>query len=373
MGRAHVISISVFLAVCALLEVKAHAHPAWGIVVDRQRQVYFSDLKTVWKIDAQGKLSVFRAEDDRHTHDLNIDEAGNIYGADNSYDPATRRFFSAIWKMTSAGSFSYLLAPTDNPPIGTSIWKDRAGNMYRVDYDPKHELLILKRTPNDKVIVLAGSSDALHNYHQGVPYSVGGMAFGPDGALYFTHGSNVSKLTTTGTLTALVRNVVVENASGGSPLLGIVVDAQGDAFVADYGNRRLLKITPNQQVTTVIQAEPAWFPTGVALSGNGLYILEIRDTPTHTLSGTRVRKLSPDGTVKTLATVGENMAPSGNSSAGEASSNDNSESIAKHKGINPYALVATAIAGLVLTSVVVGYVSRRMHERHHRSDEIGPK
>jgi len=29
----------------------------WGIAVDRQRQVYFSDLKTIWKIDAQGKLA----------------------------------------------------------------------------------------------------------------------------------------------------------------------------------------------------------------------------------------------------------------------------------------------------------------------------
>lgn len=377
MGRARVISISVFFAVSALLQVKAHAHPAWGIVVDRQGQVYFSDLKTVWKINAQGKLAVFRAEDGRHTHDLNIDGAGNIYGADNSYDPATKRFFSAIWKMTSAGSFSYLLAPTDNPPIGTSIWKDREGNMYRVDYYPERQLLILKRTPNDKVIVLTGNSNAIYKYHQGVPYSVGGMAFGPDGALYFTHGSNVSKLTTTGTLTALARNVTVENASdtaaGGSPLFGIVVDAQGNAFVADFGNRRLLKITPNNQITTLIQAEPTWFPTGVALSGNDLFILEIRDTPTHTLSGTRVRKLSPDGTVKVLASVGENMASSGNTSAGETSSDDNSKSIAKHKGINPYPLVATAIVGLVLTSIVVGYVSRRTHRHQHRNDEIGPK
>lgn len=312
MIRAFVITISAIITICVLLADSSSAHPMWGIVVDRQGQVYFSDLKTIWKIDAQGKLSVFRAGRD-HTHDLNIDEAGNLYGAENSYDPATQRFFSAIWKMTPAGSFSYLLAPTDNPPKGTSIWKDRDGNMYHVAYFPERELLVLKRTPNGIVTALVGSSNAVRNYHQGVPHSVGGMAFGADGSLYFVHGANVSKLTASGTLTPLARNVVVENASGspagGSPLFGIAVDAQGNAFVADWGNRRVLKITPDGQMTTLIRAEESWFPTGVAVRGGELYILEESHTPASTPIGTRVRKLSSDGKVSTLATVGENINP----------------------------------------------------------------
>ncbi len=197
-----------------LPDVKAQAHPAWGIAVDPQGQVYFSDLKTIWKIDAQGRLSVLRAEGDRHTHDLNIDEAGNLYGADNSYDPATQRFFSATWKMTPAGGFSYLLEPTDKPPVGTSIWRDRDGNMYHITNYHERELLVLKRTPGGNVTVLVGNSSAAREYRQGVPYSIGGIAFGADGALYFTHGANVSKVTMSGALTALARNLRVENASG---------------------------------------------------------------------------------------------------------------------------------------------------------------
>jgi hypothetical protein len=196
--------LSVFFA------AQMQAHPAWGIAVDRQGQVYFSDLTTIWKIDAQGKLSRFRASGDRHTHDLNVDEAGNIYGADNSYEPATQRFFSAIWKMTPAGDFSYLLAPTDNPPEGTSIWRDRDGNMYHVSNYPRRELLVLKRAPNGSVVVLVGNKNAAREYRQGVPYSIAGMAFGADGSLYFTHGANVSKVTMSGTLTPLARNLLVE-------------------------------------------------------------------------------------------------------------------------------------------------------------------
>ncbi len=214
MTRALVITITAIITLCVLLAESVSAHPAWGIVIDRNNQIYFSDIETVWKIDAQGKLTVFRAGvSGRHTHDLNIDEAGNLYGADNSYEPATQRFFSAIWKMTPGGGFSYLLASTDNPPEGTSIWRDRDGNMYHVTNYPERELLVLKRTPNGNVTALVGSSNAVREYRQGSPYSIGGMAFGSEGALYFTDNSNVRKVTMDGRMTMLARNLTVENTA----------------------------------------------------------------------------------------------------------------------------------------------------------------
>jgi sugar lactone lactonase YvrE len=358
------------LAVCIFLASAAQAHPAWGIVVDRQGQVYFSDLVTVWKIDAQGKLSVFRAGGDRHVHDLSIDEAGNLYGADNSYEPETKRFFSSIWKMTPAGGFSYLLAPTDNPPEGTSIWRDRDGNMYHFTNYPERELLVLKRTPNGNVTALVGSGSAVRNYGQGVPYSAGGTAFGADGALYFTNGSNVSKLTPSGMLTPLARNLVLENASGnpagGTPLFGIAVDAQENAFVADYGNRRVLKITPDGQMTTVIRAEESWFPTGVAVRGGELYMLEESHTPAYKPIGTRVRKLSPDGTVTVLATVGENRVSSGSPSVGETSSGESSERIGEPERNAPYALIGAGMGVFALTTIV-WLIRRGMYDQQHRN------
>src|SRR5687767_14658659 len=91
----------------------ARAHPATGIVVDRSGNVYFSDLETVWKIDANGKKTLFRdGISGRHVHELSIDEQGNIYGADISYNPARKTWPSSIWKMTPDGQFTYLLEPT---------------------------------------------------------------------------------------------------------------------------------------------------------------------------------------------------------------------------------------------------------------------
>lgn len=374
MRRALLTIISAIAAIPFLLAAEAGAHPSWGIAVDQQGQVYFSDLKTVWKIDARGGLSVFRGAADRHTHDLNVDEAGNVYGADNSYEPSTKRFFSAIWKMTPAGSFSYLLSPTEDPPEGTSIWRDRDGNTYHATSFPASELLVLKRGADGRLTVLVGNSQAASNYKQGVPYSLAGMAFGPDGALYFTHGANVSRVTPAGALTPLARNLTVEKAyasreraeGSATPLFGIAVDAQRNVFVADYGNRRVLKIAPDGQTSTVLRAEESWFPTGVALRGAELYILEIGETPSHASLGTRVRKLMPDGRVSTLATVSETRAQSANPSSGETSSGGGSGGSGEPGRHIPYALIGASLA--IVALILLGWlVWRRTYARPHGS------
>lgn len=363
MIRALVTAIFAIVPMCVLLAVEAQAHPAWGITVDRQGQIYFSELKTIWKIDAQGQLSVFRA--DGHTHDLNIDEAGNVYGEHD---------FSAIWKMTPAGSFSYLFAPNENPPRGVSIWRDRDGNMYSVEQNNhiKRETLLLKRTPDGKVSLLAGGryGHADGKGSRAKFSNIVGMTFGPDGSLYVVDSSGIRKVTMAGVVTTLVRQIKLENASdnsaGGSSLFGITVDAQGSAFVADYGNRRILKIAPNGRMSTLIRTEESWFPTGVAERGGELYILEESHTPSFKPLGTRVRQLSPDGRVTVLATVGVNGTSSKNPAKVENSSDEGAERVADSKQNAPYALLETGIGAFALT-FIVWRVRRRIYDRQQRN------
>src|SRR5688572_436115 len=105
--------------------VTIEAHPASGIVVDRAGHIYFSDLETIWRLDTQGKLTVFRkGERGRHVHELAIDVQDNVYGADVSYNPATEGWVTDVWKMTREGKFIYLLEPSEHPPRGWSIWRD---------------------------------------------------------------------------------------------------------------------------------------------------------------------------------------------------------------------------------------------------------
>ena len=364
MTRALIITITAIISMCVLLADSVSSHPAWGIVVDRNNQIYFSDLETIWKIDALGKLTVFRAGvSGRHIHELAIDEGGNLYGADYSYESETQHYINAIWKMMPAGGFTYILSPTNSLPRGMSIWRDRAGNMYSVEQNNhlKRETLLLRRTPSGNVSVLAGSSygHADGKGSQAKFSSIVGMAFGPDGSLYLVDSSSIRKVTMDGAVTTLVRNVMVENASGnsvgGSSLFGIAVDAQGNAFVADYGNRRILKIAPNGQLTTLIRSEESWFPTGVAARGGEIYILEEAHTPSYTPIGTRIRKLSSDGKILVLATVGENTNPP--ASTTPISTNIES-SVVVPKEFSSYWLVGIG-ASVFALSIVVWRIRRK--------------
>lgn len=349
--KFYVIMIVVF-AECLFLADRTHAHPATGIVVDRSGNVYFSDLETIWKLDATGKKIVFRAGvSGRHVHELSIDEQGNIYGADISYNPSTKTWPSAIWKMTYAGVFTYLLEPTEHPPRGMSIWRDRAGNMYFVDQNnhTKTQTLLLRRQPEGKVSTLAGSAYG-HKDGAGVAAnfsSVGGMAFGPEGSLYLTDGTSVRRVSMEGTVTTIAKDLNFKTREdqptlfGGAygSLAGLSVAANGTVYVADAGNRRLLKITTDGKVEVVYRAKPPFFPNGVFATGTGdIYVLEVGFALPNISSGPRVRKLSSG---KNEIVAGAD-APSGVKAA-----------VAKHAGSSAEAIIGFFYLGGVTRVIAV--------------------
>jgi hypothetical protein len=60
-------------------------------------------LEAVWKIDSQGKLSIFKAGiSGTHVHDLSIDKQDIIYGWYNSYVPQTEKHLRSVWKYRHA-------------------------------------------------------------------------------------------------------------------------------------------------------------------------------------------------------------------------------------------------------------------------------
>ncbi len=311
------------LSSCLLLSSTAAAHPATGIVVDRNGNVYFSDLETIWKLDSQGRKTVFVAGvNGRHVHEIAIDEQGNVYGGDVSYNPTTKGWPSAIWKMTPDGKLTYLLEPTEHPPRGMSIWRDHAGNMYLVDQNnhTRTQTLLLRRSVDGKVTTFAGSAYG-HKDGRGTEAkfgSVGGMSFGPDGSLYLTDNTSVRKVSMEGDVTTVAKDLTFKTSEdrptefGGASgsLTGLSVDASGNVYVADAGNRRLLKITSSGKVEVVYRTEPPFFPNGVFATATGdIYVLEVGFTPPSIMSGPRVRKLS-GAKNEVIAAVGP-VAPSG--------------------------------------------------------------
>ncbi|MBA2527935.1 MAG: hypothetical protein H0V18_19460 [Pyrinomonadaceae bacterium] len=314
-----ILAFTIFAAVGQWLFFPAttEAHPASGIVVDSALNIYFSDLETIWKFDTQGKLTVFRTgERGRHVHELAIDEHDNVYGADVSYNPATEGWISDVWKMTPEGKFTYLLNPTEHPPRGWSIWRDGAGHMYFIDQNnhTKRETLLLRRSPDGTVTTFAGGAYGHADGRGNLAKfgSVGGMAFGADGSLHLTDGEFLRRVTMDGTVTTLASDLLARTsedqprlfAGSSGSLAGLDVDSGGNVYVADAGNRRLLKVNKEGGVQVILRSEPPYFPTGVAAAGGNLYVLEVGFTLPNVSSGQRIKKIDGDGKATILATVG---------------------------------------------------------------------
>lgn len=322
MSRQLIITSFFLLAIVLSLHQRADAHPATGIVVDSKGNVYFSDLETIWKVETSRKLTVFRPGiRGRHVHELTIDSEDNLFGADISYE--SQKWVSAVWKMTPSGDLTYLLKPTIDPPRGMSLWHDSQNNMYWVDQNNhvKSRTLLLRRTPEGAVTTLAGGAWG-HADGKGIEArfgSIGGMTVAADGNIYLTDGDSLRRVTLDGVVTTLARDLTTRTSEdsptlfGGNhgSLAGLSVGPDGTAFVADSGNRRLLKIREGKP-QVVLRSEPPFFPTGAAITPTGeVYILEVGLTLPNISSGPRVRKLTTDGKTIVVATVGENRSERG--------------------------------------------------------------
>lgn len=302
-------SLLFILAGLTLAASSSFAHPAWGIVVSSTGIVYFSDLETVWKIDRSGKLSIFRAGvGGRHVHELSIDDQDNLYGPDYSYEPETNTYVNGVWKMTPDGRQTYLQQLTGRPESGVSTWRDRAGNMYSIEQNnhTKTQTLLLRRTPDGIVSTLAGGAygNADGKGTAARFSNVHAMVLAPDGNLYLTDGAEVRRVTMDGRVTTVAKDLTARTSEdkptlfGGADdiISGLAVDSAGAIYVADAGNRRVLRVSNDGKVGVLYRLDPPYFPTGVfATRAGDIYVLEFSWTPPSTTGSPRVRKLSIDG------------------------------------------------------------------------------
>ncbi|HJX90070.1 MAG TPA: hypothetical protein VJ372_06205 [Pyrinomonadaceae bacterium] len=319
----------LLLAVLNFAHQSAFAHPPTGIVVNRQGIIYFTDLETVWKVDINGSLTVFRAGvTGRHVHELALDKDDNLLGADFSHEDS--KWISDVWRMKPNGELTYLLEPTSNPPRAFSMWADDLGNMYFVEQDNhlKKQKLLLRRTPDDQVTTLAGSTYGSRDGKGDAASfgSVGGMFITSSGQVYLTDGTSLRKVSTAGVVTTIATDLNKRTAEDVPPLFGkndgiltgLSVDKDNNVYVADAGNQRLLRVAPSGKFDVVYRGESPYYPNGVAVAPSGdLYVLEVGFKPPSTWLPARVRKMTPEGKNAIVAVSGDLRQPPGGAGRGE--------------------------------------------------------
>jgi sugar lactone lactonase YvrE len=141
---------------------------------------------------------------------------------------------------------------------------------------------------------------------------VNGIATGPDGALYVTDNDAILKIDRAGNVSTVLAGIrlndcvnVLPETPGLPYLRGLAVAGDGTIYAAANGCRTVVSVPVKGAPRTILAAEPPWSPTGVALAGSDIYVLEYL----HTRDGDRrdwvprIRRVDKDGKVSTILTI----------------------------------------------------------------------
>jgi hypothetical protein len=114
--------VLMFLLIGAMA---ASAHPGWGIVVDRQGNVYYTDLKQVWRIRVDGRKEV--AVPNVHTHELYLDSGGTLHGEHVWWDASKGQWSHYLWELAEGKVIRAATRP--GLRAGESFVRDRDDTM----------------------------------------------------------------------------------------------------------------------------------------------------------------------------------------------------------------------------------------------------
>ncbi|MFN8344370.1 MAG: hypothetical protein U0X91_05180 [Spirosomataceae bacterium] len=256
-----------------LTTMTAAAHPGIGIVCDSKGNIFYTDLKQVWKIAADGKRSL--AVPHVHTHELFMDAQDNLFGEHLWYEgEKTDKWGTYAWQYTANGQIINLTGNVEGFQHGHPLCRDAAGNMYWADRD-KVEKYIFRKTPKGDIEVLYSGkfTDIRWQFCQ------------KDGTFYFIDDNDLYKLTPRRKLVLVAKDVddvpitpphTLSNGNNHS-IYGIWDDPQGNMYVAVMSKNQIRKITKEGTVSIVYESPLGLSPTGGVFDQQGdLWVLETR-------------------------------------------------------------------------------------------------
>jgi sugar lactone lactonase YvrE len=314
----------------------------WALAVDGSGDLYIADSSNsrVRQLSTNGIISTLAGGGDvggggpaaaarlNTPNSLAFDASGNAYVSDRS-DCRVRKITPAAVISTIAGSGATGFAGDGGPATAAKldnpkgITTDASGSLYVADTG-NHRIRQVTSTGGIRTIVGAGSCGFSGDYGPAPGAELcypSDVKLGPDGMLYIadTNNHRVRRTTPGGVIVTVVGNGIAGSGGdgGAAPAAnlhfpqGIAFDAAGNLYIADTNNYRIRRVAPAGLVSTIAGAGtygctgdggPATAaklstPTGVEVDSVGnIYIADYMCN--------RVRRVTPDGTITTIAGTG---------------------------------------------------------------------
>ncbi|MEU5282089.1 RICIN domain-containing protein [Streptomyces asoensis] len=332
--------------------VSAQLNRPYGVAVDSTGTVYAADYSghRVRKITTDGKITTIAgtgvagpqgdggpavAAQLNGPREVAVDREGVVYIADSNNH--------RVRKVTPDGKISTVAgtgaagfrgdggpaaAAHLNLPLGVVV--DGEGAVYIADY---HNHRVRKVTPDGLISTAAGNGAAGSKGDGGPAISaqlngLHGLAVGGAGDLYIADYKNnrVRRVAADGTISTLAGTGVAGFGGDGGPAasaqlnapVGVAVDSEGAVYIADYSNHRVRRVTPDGKISTVAGTGAAGFggDSGPAASAqlNGprkvavdcvdsLYVTDHLNNRVRKIASTKLAGLPDSGAVVSWANV----------------------------------------------------------------------
>ncbi|HEV3334228.1 MAG TPA: hypothetical protein VG096_24750 [Bryobacteraceae bacterium] len=255
-----------------------------------------------------------------------VDNAGNLYIADNGNSRIRKVSAAVINTVVGSGTAGYsgdggpATQANISQPCGVAV--DSSGNIYFSQSDVPNSA-VRKAPASGNISTLAGTTNG-GGFSGDGGAATGAQVNGPTGLaldsannLYIvdTLNDRIRVIASNGNITTLVGNGIPQfSGDGGSPTRAsinnpqsIAIDPSGNLYIADTFNNRIRKVSGNV-ITTIAGTGTAGFsgdggpatqaqlnfPKGVAVDAAGdVFIVDSFNW--------RVRQITPDGTIWTIA------------------------------------------------------------------------
>jgi hypothetical protein len=267
MSNLKILISSIF---CFLAFNLTFAHPGMGLAIDSKGNIFYTDLKHIWKQTPDGKKSI--AVENVHSHELYIDKNDNLFGEHYWYVSTTAKWFHYEWLLKSSGELTHVtdtIEPSKQPDAFSFV-RDTNGNMYWYEKPENGDTVnfIKKDTSGQKKTIGSGTfRDICWIFSK------------PTGEIYFLDLDDLYKIKPDNTFQLIAKNLCKGTLwtvffGKQHSVFGVWFDKQGNTYAAVSEDGCIKKIAPNGEISIVYKSDTGSPLNGVFDKEDNLWVLE---------------------------------------------------------------------------------------------------